>query len=200
MIESITGGYTASGRVTGNALILTLPDAIAPVVWRFDLSQVRSSALEVRETDGKFVLVIKTPRSDTHDVAVFADRAGAVRALMAASRALEGQPDYTAGPDAPPAAANDAVLTARRDEPARYAPREKRGGAGKWVAGILGVLVLLVVLIALRSQMPSNASFDTSATGGGTPVPGAAADAAGSSGVPVSADQFLMQNNTKAAQ
>ena len=170
MIESITGGYTSSARVSGNALILTLPDATAPVVWRFDLSHVRSSALEVREQNDKFMLVIKTPRGDSHDVAAFAERGGAVRALMAASRALEGEPAFAVGDGAPSHVAADLPLAARRDElrdnRGRYAAQDysrRRGGAGKWIFGIIAVAIIAALLLAIRSQLPASASFDVQA-------------------------------------
>ena len=90
LIETVTGGYASSASVVDGTLILSLPDALAPVVWRMDLGHVKSSALEVRDqSDGTFMLTLKTPREDIHNIAPFATRAQAVRALMAVSRAME---------------------------------------------------------------------------------------------------------------
>src|SRR5690606_21303301 len=63
MIENITGNYAASASVVDGTLIISLPDAITPVVWRFALGQAKASALEVRpQDDGTFMLLLKTPR------------------------------------------------------------------------------------------------------------------------------------------
>ena len=90
MIESITGNYSASASVVDGTLILSLPDALTPVIWRLELGQARASAMEVRDReDGSFVLLLKTPRGDVNDIAAFSSRGRAVAALMTISRAME---------------------------------------------------------------------------------------------------------------
>src|SRR5688500_11156310 len=104
LIQSVTGGYASSAKVVDGALILSLPDALSPVVWRMDLGHVESSALEVRPQDnGTYMLTLKTPREDLHNIAPYSSRGPAVKALMAASRALE----HGQGRSRPAAVAND---------------------------------------------------------------------------------------------
>ena len=54
-----------SAKIVDGILILSLPDALRPVVWQMELSQSRTSALEVREhEDGTYHLTLKPPRQD----------------------------------------------------------------------------------------------------------------------------------------
>ena len=65
-INKLTGGFSASAKVVDGTLILSLPDAISPVVWRMELGHAKSSAIEVREQDnGTFMLTLKTARWNT---------------------------------------------------------------------------------------------------------------------------------------
>lgn len=82
--------YTSNAKVIDGVLILSLPDAISPVVWQMELGQSKSSALEIRNSDdGKFILTLKTPRQDVLDIASYANKDVAIKALMATSQALE---------------------------------------------------------------------------------------------------------------
>lgn len=82
--------FNTSAKVIDGTLILTLPNAVRPVVWQMQLGQTKSSALEVREqNDGNWLLVLKTPRMDVMEIAPFATKEKAVKALMAVSRAME---------------------------------------------------------------------------------------------------------------
>jgi hypothetical protein len=184
-LQKVTGGYSSSAKVVDGTLILSLPDAVAPVVWRMELGSVRSSALEVREReDGLFVLTLKTPKGDVSDVAPFSERGRALRALMAVSDAMA----HAHGEIRPAAAANDAG----GGPAAAPAPRRRARGSNL-AAGIVGLVVLAFLLFMLARlapnpagmQMPAAAEGGASAVGGGSP-----ADA---TGVPVSADDFLLK-------
>jgi hypothetical protein len=82
--------YLPSAKVIDGILVLSLPDAISPVVWQMELGQSKSSALEIRTSeDGKFILTLKTPRQDVLDIAQYANRDQAIKALLVTSQALE---------------------------------------------------------------------------------------------------------------
>ena len=82
--------YLSTAKVIDGVLILSLPDAITPVVWQMELGQSKSSALEIRTTDkGEFVLILKTPRQDILEIATYAQRDRAIKALMITSSAME---------------------------------------------------------------------------------------------------------------
>ena len=180
-IAGITGGYSSSAKVVDGTLILTLPDALTPSVWRMDLGYVRSSALEVRQKDdGNWGLMLKTPKGDTSEVAPFANKAQAMRALMAVSRAMEHAHGHIR-PSVAGAANDETVVIAG---PAQQ-PRQK-GGA---MAGIVGIVILIGLVGALFTMGPRAGSMAGNIDASGVaPAAGNSADAAG---VPVSADDFL---------
>ncbi len=178
LIQTVTGGYSSSAKVVDGTLILSLPDATSPVVWQMDLGQVRASALEVREKEGgSFVLTLKTPRGDVNDIAPFATRAQAVKALMVAAQALE----QGRGQIRPGGIAND-------DSGASAAsPGKKSGRGGKWLAALAGGILLLIIFNVLLGQAPKKTTF-----GAGGKTEAAGPDTAqGAVGVPLSADEFL---------
>lgn len=186
LFQSITGGYASSAKVVDGTLILSLPDALSPVVWRMDLEHVQSSALEVREQDnGTYMLTLKTPREDLHNIAPFSSRGPAVRALMAASRALEqGQ-----GRSRVVSAVNDSKAAA--PAPVVHFPYAvNKGGAGKWLLTVLVSVAIVIVFLNIKNGMqPPTGSLtgESTAAASRTSVQ-APSDA---TGVPVPADDFL---------
>lgn len=178
-ISALTGGYGPSASVVDGTLILSLPDAISPIVWRLDLGTVKSSALEVQDMeDGRFMLVIKTPKGERTDIAPYDSRAKAVQALMATSAAMEN--------------AHGKMHRAEQGGANAYAP----GGVARGFARVFGkilmglfALVLLMVLIVFIANMTSPRPVGLP-TGGA--VSGAAqAPSQSGPGVPVPADLFL---------
>jgi hypothetical protein len=81
---------TSTAKVVDGRLVLSLTDAQKPVVWQFDLSVAKSSAIELRETNGgETTLILKTAKQDVQDIATYDTHDKAVRALFAISRAME---------------------------------------------------------------------------------------------------------------
>lgn len=183
MIENLTGNYSSSASVVDGTLILSLPDALSPVVWRLELGQAKASALEVREGEsGVFKLLLKTPRGDVSDIAGFETRGRAVAALMAVSRAMEqahGQ-IYPAANDTEPY--NPALLpVTTKSKKTQSKPK------GSWLGGVVAILIILVLGIVLINMGPRPLNNVAG-------VPAGSADTQNPqspSGVPVSADDFL---------
>ncbi len=182
-----------SARVVDGTLVLSLPDAITPIVWRLDLGQTKASALEVRGQDnGNHVLVLRTPKGEIHEIAPYETKNGAVRALMAVSQALEsGQGQMRAPGAGTIAGANDAGPV----QPAAIAAplARARGGLGKkLLLTVGGIVALIFILSALGHYGPSRVPAGGDMAAGNEPAASSADGAAPSaSGVPVSADQFL---------
>lgn len=82
----------SSAKVVGTNLILSFPNAQNPVVWRMPLDEARTSALEVKQKDNAYLLVLKTPKGDSADIAPFNTKDDATDALMAVARAMEQAP------------------------------------------------------------------------------------------------------------
>ncbi len=186
-IETLTGNYSPSARVVDGTLIISLPQAITPVVWRMELGHARSSALEVRKTEnGHFVLTLKTPKGDVYDIAPFDQRGRAVEALMAVSRAMEQAHGQTR-----PVAANGTGVT---NLPAVRA--EKRPASrNRVITGLVGTgLLFLLVAVLMNTGNPNTDGHVTipGATSASiTPAAGQPAGNAPQTGVPLSADDFL---------
>jgi hypothetical protein len=181
-LKSLSCPHSASASVVDGKLILSLPDAITPVVWQMDFSSVKASALEVRETkEGTFTLTLKTPKGEALDIAPFAKRDQAVNGLMAAARALENAQGRIH-----PGASGSLNETQGHGIHIVQQPKQ-RGSAGKWI-GTIAALVVLVVLIGIWGSLAPRPP-------GG--VAGAAAETPSSlapqrtPGVPQSADEFL---------
>ncbi len=180
-IETLTGNYSASASVVDGTLIISLPQAVTPVVWRMELGHVRASALEVRKQDnGTHVLTLKTPKGDVYDIAPFDTRGKAVQALMSVSRAMEqahGQMRANAT-----SVANDTNTTTVSNA---AAPAET--SKSRLITGVIGTVLLLgLIAIFLNSTGPNPSSPGSSSTTANT-----ATSAAPVTGVPLSADDFL---------
>lgn len=189
LIESITGGYSSSASVVDGSLIISLPDAVSPVVWRMELEPAKSSALEIKEKDGLFVLTFKTQQGDEKDVAPFKNKATAVKALMTISTALQHAPVY---------AHNAAAANANNAAPPQAvpaAPAESKGSKALTTFGGLAVLVLLVyIFMQMTPKQPYIPSDNNGANNAASSAPMASGvDARKATGVPVSADDFLMK-------
>lgn len=187
-IETLTGNYSASASVVDGTLIISLPQAVTPVVWRMELGHVRASALEVRKQDnGTHVLTLKTPKGDVYDIAPFDTRGKAVQALMSVSRAMEqahGQMRATVTGGV----ANDTSATTHQATATTAAAVPTETSKGRFVTGIIGTVLLLgLIAIFLNTTGPNPASSPTgsdhAASGGTAPAP--------ATGVPLSADDFL---------
>ncbi len=185
MIENLTGNYAASASVIDSTLILSLPDAITPVVWRLDLGQTKASALEVREREeGVFTLLLKTPRGDVNDIANFATRGRAVAALMAVTRAMEqahGQIRSFAND-------SDSYNPTHLPVPVRGRKTKDHSPKGSHDKGWIGGLIALALIVILGSLIMNMGPKPVSSLSAASPAAGTPAI---ESGVPVSADDFL---------
>lgn len=169
--------YTSTAKVIDGVLILSLPDAITPVVWQMELGQSKSSALEIRDIEeGKFLLTLKTPRQDVLDIATYSNRDQAIKALLMVSQAMEkaqGQLKYAAKPNSYPVPAisrskDDSVICSVFCILTR-------------ILKFSGILLASLILIGLVVYVGSRLFFSS-------PV-ATNADISGNN--PVSADEFL---------
>ena len=183
-LENLTGSYSSSAKIVDGTLILSLPDAAVPTVWRLELGETASSALEIREgKNGGFILVLKTAEGTINEIAPFDRRAKAVNALMAASRALSH--------------AHGQLRPASRNLPvplpggyAEYAPANRPPARrASWLGRIVGILILLALVLVFINLGPRRA-FDISSLQG-TASENRASAPANPAGVPVPADEFL---------
>ncbi len=187
---SLFDQYAPSAKVVDGMLILSLLDAIQPVVWQMELGQSKSSALEVRpKDDGTFGLYLKTPRADVQEIAPYATKEKAIRALSAVTRAMErAQGHIRAISDHAPCldkAYSDkqlpVVMPRAQSTPVSMANFAK-------IAAAITVVIVLVALVTFSSPKKPLQSFNTEAT---TAVEAAPVEI--ENGEAVSADDFLNQ-------
>ena len=167
-------------KIVDGKLILSLPNAQTPVVWQMDIEKAQSAAFTIQENKKKksHALVLKNQDGEADEIALFDTKEGAVEILMETSEALQNaQGQIKAGA---PANTNTSL-------PSSSAVSSKEEGSDKLGAFLAVALVVALILIwSVSSSVPekiSGASNASSASGN--------LDARQSSGVPVSADDFL---------
>lgn len=161
--------------IVDGKLIMSLPDAKMPVVWQTDFTQAQSSVFTIQEDKKKnFTLISKNSENVITEIATFAKKQDAVDILMETSAVIQN-----AHGQAKPSAAN-LNSTAPKTE------KNDRTSAALALALIV-ILGLIWTVSASRKLDPSaqqnNNSTSLNSTSG--------TNARDSSGVPVSADDFL---------
>jgi hypothetical protein len=167
----------STAKVVDGALVLSLPDAIEPVVWRMDLSETKAAALQIKEIEGTFVLTMKGEKTTAKDIAPFDSKEKALGALMQISHALGNTGAVSryigmGGGDQ----SND-------DRPPKVQKKSNM------MALFIGVGILVVLIFMLSNIGPQTANFETTGEGGNAQE---AFRPAAQGGVAVPADQFLM--------
>lgn len=173
-----TDKTNSSVKIVGGKLILSLPDAMEPVVWQMDLEQAQSAALTVKENKKakSFSLVLKVQGGKTEEIAPFADKQSAMDVLMETSEVLQNAQENI-HKHAPAAVAQTSASKG-----------EKGDKLGAFLAAAL-VIVLIFSWVMLSSAPEKLANAGRSQNNyAGASATGNPRDSAG---VPVSADDFL---------
>ncbi len=178
-LKAFQGDDQSSAKVVDGKLILSFPNAVRPILWQMDFSQVKVSALEVLPAnndaaEGSFILSLKTPKGEMIEIAPFEKKEQAVCGLVAASKALES----AHGKIRPFQTANEDNKSA---SPTEISPKKKRW----WPTILLGALLLFVLYVWINiapTPLPQEPLGSGSAQ---------RSNSANSVGVPMSADDFL---------
>ncbi len=192
----MTEKFIPTAKVVDGLLILSLPDAICPVVWQMDVTQSKSSALEVRPNDGDATvhLVLKTPRQDVLEVAQYESREQAIKALLTVSAAMErahGQIHSAANGTGHGVRGYDFTV------PTLYngasGSSSSFGGVFKFLGyAALGIILLAVtfglISVALNLMSGGSTSSSSSSTSSVSSSSGGSSEASGQS---MSAEDFL---------
>lgn len=190
--NKLTGKHQSTASVSGECLVLSLPGAIDPIVWRMELSQVKSSAFEIHEREtGRYILCLKNSTGKHEDIAPFFTKEDAVQALICVSSALQNaaQNNITV-----PLAANtqsskeSAKIAGSTSEiPPAAQKSSPKTEAAKWLITAVGVIVVLGLFFYLSSLTPKS-----SGTFSSEQMSDSSLENEGSAtGVPVSASDFL---------
>ncbi|MEM7618126.1 MAG: hypothetical protein AAF244_01955 [Pseudomonadota bacterium] len=163
-----------SASVADEHLVLSLPNATEPVIWRKSLDQIGSASFEVKKASKEelYNLTLKKTKTTSETIASFTNKEDAVDALNAASNA------FHAGPVTPKVSAN------QNDS-------NPKGGRRKWLYALLALGIVIGLYMYMISLIPDQTIFTDSA-GTSTSTPESRGPITPeSTGVPVSADDFL---------
>lgn len=190
-ITSLFDGNRPKSAVRNGTLVLSLTNAVTPVVWRLDMQQVSASALEIRQSADKeapYRLVLKTPKADLHDIAPFATREEAMKALKSVMHAIEKADFNSAVPANAPHNHPETEKIETGGLLHNYYPPVKKSRSG-WLAFFLGLFFFMAIIIGFVLVAPGpggqNAGFSPAGRQDMNSL------APGAAGRPQSADQFL---------
>ncbi len=174
---------SSSAEVVEKHLILSLPNAIDPVVWRMALTKIGTASFEVKPVKGKenYKLVLKPKKGAAELIAPFETKDEALEALVHASNALQR-------PEGEVAVA--ASTEASKNSNVQIQSRTHKPNSKKWFYLLAGFLLVIGLYLYLASQIPNRVSdfgSDVVSNQTGTQKSGGGAK----TGVPLSADDFL---------
>lgn len=169
---------TSSSEVVENHLVLSLTNAIDPIVWRIAFDKVGTASFEIKEikTSGHHKLVLKPHKETAETIAVFEEREDALTALIQASDAMQ-KPAKTC-----------TVTTAKPQEANNIIAADSSKKSKKWLWLFLGLITLIALYGYLVNLMPNRTANFGSAQ---TTASSSAKSNNAQSGVPMSADDFL---------
>lgn len=199
MFQKQVSPHKAEANVIDGILIVSLPNAETPAVWRFDLTQVTIGGVEVRENDGRFVIGARNAKGELQDIAAYPTRESATQALTVITQAMMNAPAIR-----PAAAATAEAAPAQAAAmPAHIAAAaQPRGFVSRWArrigtVAIIGVAIFGVIMMFAMSDFFSAGGSLSGDRTADTNVPASAAPADSSRlgeiepGVPASADDLL---------
>ncbi len=182
MIRKKNAPLTSSAEVVDNHLIIALPNAIEPVVWRMELDKVGTASFEIKEikTSGHYKFNLKPKKGTAEIIATFETKDDALNALVQSSDAMQNPvtSSNVKTKNDKEQKINIVTSAAPQSEP-------KSKGINKWVKLLLGLLIVVGLYAYLMSLMPNriNNLSDSPAATPSSSTP--------QTGVPLSADDFL---------
>lgn len=92
-MKKLLGCTCPSARITDGKLVLSLPDAVTPVMWVIDLNADKTVLLRVAEAENNQYVLQKTNRGAKpdaiEDIAYYTRKGKAIRALTKATEAMD---------------------------------------------------------------------------------------------------------------
>lgn len=169
---------SASAEVVKDHLVLSLPHALEPIVWRMALDKIGTAAFEVKQKakTTHYILVLKPKSGAVEIIAPFETKEGAVEALISASTALQQG-------ESVPSQKN------KRDPQSKIDKTETRNKSKSqnWAIAVLGAIIVLGLFYYLTTLIPTEIS-PSSINNSASNIVNTPQD---TTGVPVSADDFL---------
>ena len=173
------GNNQVSATVADNHLVLSLPNAVEPIIWRKSLDKIGSATFEVKKstTKGQYNLTLKKTKTTSETIAKFDNKDDAFAALNAASEAFHGN-------NITPKAQRSVNTNQQQVE--YHAPKDS--GGKKWLLVLIAALLVIGLYIYMGKIMPTQQIITNTSS---TPATNSSVPAADTTGVPVSADDFF---------
>lgn len=182
-LKKITSNTNISADVVDGYLILSLPGAIDPVVWRMALDKIGTASFEVKKLkdNDKAKLVLKPKKGTAEIIASFNTQEEALDALVAASNAMQsdGQKQtVTANENSPKASGK----TKNKKQ-----NKTQKSNGNQWGIAFIGALAVIGLYYYLTTQIPQE--INTAGTQGSTTTQ--TSSPTSTAGKPISADDYL---------
>ena len=176
----------SSAEVIDDHLILSLTNAVEPVVWRMELNKIGTASFEIKEikASGNHKLVLKPKKGTAETIATFETKDEALVALTQASTALQNPVQNT--PTNTEQKINVITPTIASTNETN-APKSKN----KWLWLFLGFLVVIGLYSYLMSMVPNRINNFGSAPTTNSSTNAPSSDNRAPAGVPLSADDLL---------
>lgn len=172
----------SSAEVVDKHLILSLPNAIEPIVWRMELSKMGTASFEIKKIKSSDVhkLVLKPKKGVAEPIAQFEDKETALNALLQASDAMQ-RPGHNEPSIVAPS--NNVPNSNVQSTPTQ----SKNKTSNKWLYLFLGFVAVIALYIYMTMQIPKKITDQTNSSE--TTIPSSSNKVP--VGVPLSADDFL---------
>jgi len=166
---------TSSAEVVDKHLILSLPNATEPVVWRMALDKIGTASFEVKQIKKSEAhkLVLKPKKGNAEQIASFENKDTALSALIDASTAMQS------------CEKRDDVVHEQKTTTALPQAGERK--SYKWLYLFLSFLVVIALYIYMAKQIPNKINNFGSAAETALQTDTTSSQI----GVPLSADDFL---------
>lgn len=188
-LKSLLSTPASIAENVGGHLILSLPNAIEPKVWRVALDKIDTAAFEIKQEKNSenAKLILKPKKGTAEIIANFETKKEAVEALMAASKALSTVTSVETIAHTKAAKEKTAPAKQTNYTDAAPVPQVKNTESKKWGIALVAAILVIGLYMYLTSLIPERViGFETTTTA--NPVTSSPQQ---TTGVPVSADDFL---------
>jgi hypothetical protein len=171
--------FSSSAEVVDKHLILSLPNASEPIVWRMELETIGTASFEISKDKAKksYKLMLKPKKGSAEVIAPFTEEDDAITALMQASEAMQRPATNTASTQNINTPVMNPVPNATQQQSTQFSK--------KWMYLLLGFIAAIGLYVFMTKQTPKTNNFDTSTKNS------LSSESDSKTGVPMSADDFL---------
>lgn len=165
-----------AANVVDGHLVLSLPHAVKPVIWRMGLDKIGTATFETAEDEKNKVtnLVLKPKKGSSEIIASFHTQDEALDILILTSDAMQGSGSHN---------------TNKQHSPLPHTNSDRTEGK-KWGLALLATLCVLGLYYYMTTLIPTATIVGETAIGA-TPTATGTTAPKNATGVPVSADDFL---------